>query len=1552
MGRIVKIFLSVVSTLILAGIVLPVALSLLLNLPSVQNFAVRHAARWASARLGTTVAIDRVHLRLFNNVAVDGFYVEDYAGDTLMYCKKVRVPVTRLDIFSGRFALGRVAVNRVDLFLSQDSTGTMNIKRVLEHLKSNRKKEKKGGFRMAAASLALDSVHFKMRKWERKEREGVNFTDLDVRDFALHASGISVADDSVALSIEHLAFREKGGFELERLTAGDFAISGRGMYFNRLGVRASGSDLRMNYLYFVYPTWKAYKDFLSDVRLEADMAGSTVSYETIGCFAPKLRSWRSVYRNVSLAVSGPIRALEGVIRNLELEDTRLAADFGIYNVPDVERMRLRIGVSHLSTTAEDAALVVHDVTRGRSLGKAGEMLGRLGRIEFEGNFDGLFRRFRADGRFTTGLGGVAVDLEAGDGERGTMGLKGTVGLDGFDVGRLVGVPDLGRVTMDAKASGGVGRGDFYADAQTHIASVAFNGYTYRNIDVNGLFGDRTFMGYIGSRDPNLRLAWNGECDFRGAEPVYDFDLDLDHADLYALNINRRDTVSVLSCRVRAHGSGTKLDDIDGQINVRDLLYVNPVDSVRTGEIRFVGTNTEESKLLGMYSSFADVEMRGRLSYGNIIGYFRNTLAGYLPSLAERGTAAPAPTAEQEMSRLVAEGYEMKPASDASNYYLLRANVKQANNVAGIFVPGLQVAEGTQLSFLFNPVADRFSLSLTSEYIERGGFFVSNLNVNTRNVADSISLYMRADDLFTGSVYMPNLSVVGGVKENKITVQTKSSDPERENYMLIGLTAALGRNAVSGIPQVSLRFLPSTIAHGSQEWRIGARGIVYDSTRIVVDGFRISSGEQELAVSGVASRSRADTLRLVMRDFDLAPLAQLASRAGYSVEGRSNGYVDMTSALREGLLQARVNFDSVRVNGIPMPETVFDSRWDFHTERAAFLLTKQGEGRDTLVRGYYSPARKAYMADVRMQGIELALLEPVLQGIMKNTRGVADAELRLAGSGPHPSLSGVVRVPRMETTVDFTNVPYTLADAEIEVKDNVFTLKPTRVYDTKGHSAAIGMSIGSQYFKNFWYDVRIRPENLMAINTTEQDNELFYGTVYASGAVDVKGDKLGTKIDIVATTEPSSAFYMPLSDKESIAEADFIFVENPEEPVDTTTVAMRKRMMFERRMKRRSAARGDMEINMVVNVRPNTDFQLVVDPRSGDMIKARGDGALTLHVNPRNNEFSMYGDYQLTDGSYRFSLVNLIERTFEIEPGSSIQWTGDPIDAQLNITALYKLKASLAPLLMSNDENMKRRVPVDCMIHLGDRLSQPAITFDVTVPNTDPETQSLVNSALNTQEMKATQIIWLLAFNSFYADNTSTSQNLNIGSVGSSATGFEFLSNQLSNWISTDKYNIGLRYRPKSEVTSDELEFGFSTDIIGNRLLLEVEGNYDFGNNATMTNRTANNLTGDFYLTWLIDQAGNLKAKAFTRTIDRFDENQGLQESGLGIYYKEDFNTVGDIVRNIRARMAGRSERRRARREERAQRDAAKAAAALPAGERSGAADEAGATSDAAPGAEE
>lgn len=466
-----------------------------------------------------------------------------------------------------------------------------------------------------------------------------------------------------------------------------------------------------------------------------------------------------------------------------------------------------------------------------------------------------------------------------------------------------------------------------------------------------------------------------------------------------------------------------------------------------------------------------------------------------------------------------------------------------------------------------------------------------------------------------------------------------------------------------------------------------------------------------------------------------------------------------------------------------------------------------------------------------------------------------------------------------------------------------------------------LDLDLRHLSNIGYDLRVAPEQMLVLDTDDEDNDYFYGRVYATGTARISGDKGSVRMDIAAATDDNSSFYMPMSNRSNISYADFVTFRQPER-VDSLDNVMRKKMLFERKRRQRTADGSQMAISLALNVRPNVEVELMV---AGNAVRARGEGMLNLQINPRSNVFEMYGDYTISEGNYNFSLQNIINKRFVIENGSTIQWTGSPTDAVLDIDAVYKLKASLQPLLQTSvgttdggSVGNDRSVPVECVIHLGEHLTNPSIAFDVRVPGSDPETQAVISNTLNTPETVDLQFLYLLLFNSFYAES-GTGTTADLGTSASAAMSMELMSNMLSNLLSINDYNIVLRYRPRSELTSDEVDFGLSKSLINNRLLVEVEGNYLIDNKQAVNNSAMSNFMGEAYITYLIDRAGALKLRAFTQTIDRFDENQGLQETGLGIYFKEDFDNFRDFRQRIKERFTNRKrrERREARRAARA-----------------------------------
>ena len=1490
----IKILGKVFSALVLLLIILPLALSLLLDIPAVQNFVVQKAVRIVSDRLETTVSIDRVDIGLFSKVRVKGFYVEDYQRDTLLYVGKLDAFVTGFGIFGGGLTLSRGEISDAKLYLRETPGGEMNIKQIVNRI-SDPDKPRKGNFRLSLKKAAIGNMDLCLERLTRRDPEfGIDFSHMHLYGINARVDDFTIDGQSIYTTIESMSARERSGFSLENF-AGRFYLTNGAMGFEDATIVTARSNVRIPYISLVGDSWAEYKDFIGQVRIDGALRNTTVSTDDVAYFAPKLRDWHTDFSNIDVEIAGVVADFTGKIRSLQIgEGTWLTADASVKGLPDIRQTRFDVSIPRLKSSAESVDALAAGIG-GRELSdKLVEILGNSGDMDINARFRGLLSSFDMQAGAVTDVGDITCNLKMAPLRGGRSSVRGDVATRNLKLGDLLGRRDLvGNATLTAWVDGVVGRGYTDANVVGNVTQLGFNGYVYDSLRLDGRLRNREFDGRITARDPNLDFDFTGMVDFNDTVPRYDFTMDLRRADLARLHINRRDSVSELSAHIVANASGRSLDDLNGSIHVGDAVYRYNDKQITSKTMTVTGENSARSKLVELRSDFADATFRSKTSYREVFRYLRQSAWRYLPLL--RGDEA-------------AQAPRDRRAALADDYSLLSIDIRHIDPIADAVSSGLQIADGSSLQLLFNPASDQLSLKATSEYIERKRMLATRLNVNASNRGDSLTVYASAEDLYAGVLHLPRLSLTGGAKQGRVQVSAGFNDTLRKVSGLLGVRAeVVDENGPNG-RVMDLRILPSHITRGAKTWQIYARKIQLDTTRIVIDRFFVMNREQELLVDGIASRSRDDSVTLRLRNFDLAPFTQVAERMGYVIEGRTNGSAAMKSVLHAGEITADILLDSLEVNDIPAPPLRLASRWDFMRNRAGVTVTDRHK-RDTLIRGFYAPEQVRYYARLDVDSLDMGLLDPILSGVISETGGLASAELVLQGQRRDADLTGRIRVSGLSTKVDFTQVTYTMPEAVLDVKGNRFRASNVPVFDPEGNRGRFDIDLSLQHLSNIAYDVRVAPRQMLVLDTDARDNDYFYGKVYATGSARISGDKGLVNMDIAATTDDRSSFFMPLSSKSNLSNADFVVFKEPVK-VDTVDILARKKMMFERKQRQKSAAANQMNIALALNVQPGVEVELTV---SGNTLKARGEGTLNLQINPRSNVFEMYGDYTITEGSFLFSLQNIINKKFVIENGSTIQWTGAPMDAMLDIDAIYKLKASLQPLLQSTTGSMTadRSVPVECVIHLGDRLSNPAVTFDVHVPGTDPETQAVIANALATPETVDTQFAYLLLFNSFMGENSSASSN--IGASVSAATGLEFVSNMVSNLLSNDDYNIVIRYRPKSELTSDEVDFGLSKSLINNRLFVEVEGNYLIDNKQAVNN-SMSNFMGEAYITYLIDRAGTLKLKAFTQTIDRFDENQGLQETGVGIYFKEDFDNFKDLRRRIKERFT--NKKRKARREAR------------------------------------
>ena len=313
------------------------------------------------------------------------------------------------------------------------------------------------------------------------------------------------------------------------------------------------------------------------------------------------------------------------------------------------------------------------------------------------------------------------------------------------------------------------------------------------------------------------------------------------------------------------------------------------------------------------------------------------------------------------------------------------------------------------------------------------------------------------------------------------------------------------------------------------------------------------------------------------------------------------------------------------------------------------------------------------------------------------------------------------------------------------------------------------------------------------------------------------------------------------------------------------------------------------------------MQLIFNEKSGDVIKARGDGNLNMKINSKG-KFEMYGDYVLSTGDYLFTLENFVTKKFEIQKGSSIKWNGNVYKANIDIIANYKQRASIKPLFPNDSlSNYNKRFPVDCKLYMKDKLTSPDITFGIELPTIDETTRSAVKSILSDENELNRQVFSLLLLRSFITP-VSVSGGGGISAGGAAAaTGSEMLSNKMSNWLSgvTKDIDFGVNYRPGGALSSDELDLALSKQLFNNRLA--IDGNFGVAsNNNSSTTKSSNssNLIGDVSIEYKLSESGKYRVKAFNRSNDNTEitTTGGPFTQGLGIFYREEYESLSELYK--------------------------------------------------------
>ena len=1464
---------------LLAVFVLPAFIISILQMSFVQAYVAHRFSNKLSEDLHTEVNIGSVNINLYFNIVLKDVKINDLHHNTLIATKALVVDLKDLLFSKNLVSINNIVIDNATFNLIQyKNENNVNCKFFFDYFSSKDTTVTKGGkpWKVWAASIKVINSKFKYQDQNvEPQKEGMDYNNIEITGFNANFDNVTLFGDSIFADIRNMSMKERCGFDIKNFSA-IAKVSPVGIKLKKLNIETPGTSIKMN-LSLIYKKYSDFCNYNEKVKMEGLFQPSKVDFKDIIYFAPQITGMNDIVY-ISGEASGTVSNLKG--KNFQVlygKSTSFLGNVNITGLPNVETTYWHFSTKDFHTSQKDVQSFNLPLAAGYQHFELPNEITKFGDVKFKGAFTGFYNDFVAYGDFVTDIGKISTDITLRENrENKELEYEGKIATTNLYLGKILSMQDdLGYVSLNADISGsGFDPQNAAVSMTGTIAEIDYKKYHYKNIEIKGDLAKKKFNGYLSINDENIKLDFTGVVDYSKKLPVFDINSKVENLRLTKLHFLdlTGDSLSAISSNLKLNFEGNTIDNIQGTINASHTSYIYKGDKYLLNN--FVFTNTADdngNKTLKLKSDYIEADISGNFMFKYLYRSFQKFVEDYLPSYAS--------WVKKKVDSIPEQNFN----------YLIR--LKNTLPLSKLFIPELVISQNTIINGSYNTKKSILDFNLTSAVSKYKNYQFKDFFFKCKTINSKIIVNAGCDQAaISDSLNLDNLTLKCVTKNDSINYKMtwkNNNDKIKNSGDIDGFLTFFHR------PKLEIKFNDVKLVINDTTWVVDKNNdIIIDSSAIAVNNLVFSTGNQQLKVFGNISENPADIMHVSFKDFNISDADALISSSGFDLNGFLNGDIDLSNIYKSLNVISDLTISDFYVNKEKLGKAVFITDWDDQKKTAlvnADIIYEgnAGTNKPISVSGNYYPERKKDNFDfnIDLSNFKLKLLEKYLSSFSSSLKGYASGKLKLKGTPKEPDLTGQLFLIVKQLKIDYINEDYSFTDT-VDVDKNSFKFNHLVINDDVGDSAILNGKITHKNFSDMKFDLSIRPYKMRCLNTSASQNNMFYGKAFASGLIKFTGGIDNLVMDITAKTEKNTHIFIPITSTSEISEGDFIkFVNNK-------NIIISKSEDY-------STSLSGFQMNFNLELNPNADMQIIFDSKIGDIIKAKGNGDIKMEVNT-NGDFSMYGNYVIDEGDYLFTLKNVINKKFIIQKGSTLSWNGSPYSGIADISAIYPVKAPLLDLLPTatseDSSKYKKRVDVNCLLYMKDKIFNPTITFDIDLPNSSDDDKTLVKSNTNTDQAMNQEIFSLLIINRF----TKQGNMFENASSGLSTNSTELLSDQLSNWLSqiSKKVDIGVKYRPGTELTNEDLEVLVSTQLFNDKLI--IDGNVQTGNNTTGTASGAGkttNIVGDVNVEYKITNDGHFLIKGFNKsnTVDMLNNNS-LYTQGVGVFYRREFDKLNDLFK--------------------------------------------------------
>lgn len=1306
----------------------------------------------------------------------------------------------------------------------------------------------------------------------RKTDYEINWDDVYLTNLNIDIRNLSTKKDALIADINNISFKEKTGFVLSGFKCHNY-IKNNYLLIRNLNIKTQKSDLNLDTLEYKWVSGKKYwKYFTKKMQQKYIVANSTVSFEDLAYFNNRLKGFKEIIQGKANVYNTVNRLSANNIKLFYGDSTIIEGKFKSKGLPKLHKTHFNINFKRFRTNFKDIENIYipweddNKYTFPKSIEE-------LGNVEYTGDFIGYLDNFRCFGNLNTKAGNVITNIEiTPDKKIENLDIKGLIEFDNFKSGVLFQSDLYGALSLKTRIDGIYNHiSGFSGILNGNISNFTINKYNYKNIALNGYFEQKRFNGEVNLNDPNINLNFKGRIFWDKNQPRANFTTNVKDAKLEELNFVDKDQALKLSFNLKADFSGNSFDNFLGAIKFSDTKFLNKRGELELNNFYLYTDRKEDIKSMTLLSDFADMNLTGQYNITMLKNHLKNFIYYYIPAYAP------------DYSFL---------RNDTINKFLLKINLKNTQKLFELFYPELSISERTSLTWRHKIDSSKISIDIRSPYISYSNSNISKLKIKLSTDKDAIDIKTSSEKISVTEKYsIYNFNNIVKAGSNKYSAEFMWSNWGQTTYSgYFGAEAKVTKNKNTGNPYTEINLKPGTVFMADSLWNFNPATIIVDSNSYHIKDFKISRNNQHIALSGKISNNPNDSLYINFQHCNLKEINNIISNNKLRLHGILNGFISFKDYYNNKKTNSNLSIKELVFNTDTIGDIYMNSKWNNNSKKLIIDAQSWINNHKQLdIKGWYRPSDEKINFAANLNKINLSYVENHMPTVFSNMQGSTSGKIYIYNTIDNPNFVGFAKLNNSDFKLNYTQTRYKCSDT-IRFRARKIYFKEFDIYDINNQKATLKGKI--DFTNNLNFDLNLNFNKFKLLDTDIADNQSFFGKVYASGLFQFSGNPDNIDVDISAKSEKNTDINILVNHAGKAIETDFItFIDrSKQEEKDQDT---KKEQRFDY---------SNFNVNTNLEITEDAKTQIILDSRIGDAIKGKGRGDIKLSLD-KNGDIQLYGNYNIIEGSYLFTLQRVINKRFDIAKGSTIKWNGDPYKANININAIYNVKTTLHELIAEEITTTRvsttKKVPVSCIMELRDNLSNPTINFSIDFPTLDQQTKSYVESLFGSQDDINKQILYLLVLNKFYTpeyiaiekDSKSTGDKAGI------TTASELLSNQLSNWLSQISRNvdIGFKYLPKDEISSDEIELALSTQIFNDRVTININGNVDMGNNPNAQPKK-NNIVGDFDMDVKLNNKGTLRLKAYSHNNEQLTYKSATTTQGVGISYQEEFKKIKSLIK--------------------------------------------------------